>query len=190
MLSVIASTVVLVETPSRAGVIAKSKSNIANNLLPDPVSVVRCGIDCIDIQAMPPHSYGGPTFPLGPLLFTNPTSGGVPSTIDIVDRPEAHDGNPEMYIGFSKISAGRTPLLVTFPAAKFPRGVCSVVVDVQHWASPLTVEALNSAGVVVASATQTAQKKRVKLLLRAPGIHALRFKAVEAHLYGICWTSV
>lgn len=145
-------------------------------------------VNCLDIQTLPPQTFPGPTFTLGGVTFTNPTSGGTPTRIDIVDRSEAADGNPEMNVGFSDASGGRTPLLAGFPTATFPDGVCGVVVDVQHWAQPLTVEALDDAGRVVATATQTAQRRRVKLLLNAPRIRTLRFQAVEAHLYGICWS--
>lgn len=147
-----------------------------------------CVIDCLNIQTVPPQFFAGPMFPLGGIEFTNPTSGGTPTPVDIVDRPEAPDGNPEMNVGVSQDTGGRTPLLATFPETAFPRGVCAVVVDVQHWSLPLTVEALDSSGKVVARATQVSQKERVKLTLSAPGIRTLRFKAVEAHLYGMCWT--
>jgi hypothetical protein len=144
-------------------------------------------MDCVNMQTMAPQSFAGPTFVLGPIEFTNPTLGGSPDHIDVVDRIEARDGKPEMSVGFSQSVTGRTPLLATFVQAKFPQGVGAVVVDVQHWARPLIVEALNPSGNVVGTATQAAQNQRVKLTLAAPGISALRFEAVEAHLYEMCW---
>jgi hypothetical protein len=142
------------------------------------------GATCSDFQVgIPfPQTFPGPTFTLGGLAFTNPTSGGVPVAMQFVDRTEDRDGRPELFIGSSLSGAGRTPLLLTFTPDP-----TTVWIDLMHF-NRATVMGVDAAGAVVASATQPTQRLRAFLVLTSPRrIHTVRFEAVETLLYRVCW---
>lgn len=147
------------------------------------------GARCLDFQSITPfpQTFPGPTFAIAPLDFTNPRNpNGASIPVQLTDRGEDLDGRPELYVGFSRDSAGYQPLFAMFPQSGFPAGVRSATVELRHFNSA-TVLALGTAG-VISQASQPTQNTRVNLTLSGPGIRRIQFNTIETLVYRICWT--